>query len=184
MQDYSHSGPVHKTPHRAIGFVYIIPLGLVIGFLLFAAVKVWNTVTTDFSGVQASPTPGKQAILQKNEAAPTEAPTPTPAQSVERKDISVHVLNGSGVSGAAGKVADFLKEKGYAKVTTGNAAAYDFTDVTIRTGAENKKLAEQIKTDLEGDYTIAKVEEADISSPSDVEVIVGKSDTGETKEEE
>jgi len=174
MQDYSRSAPVHKTPHRVIGFVYIIPLGLAIGFLLFAAVKVWSRVTSDFSGASLSPTPQRQQILQKSDKAPSVTLLPTPEESVKRRDISVYILNGSGVTGAAGKVADLLREKGYAKVTTGNADTYTYTAVTIRAGAKNKKLAEQVKIDLEGDYTITKVEEADMTAASDVEVIVGK----------
>ena len=183
MQDYSSSGPVHKTPHRPIGFVYIIPLGLVIGFLLFAANHVWKTVTTDFSGVPARPSPKQQALLQVSQS-PTETPTPEPAESTAREDISVHVLNGSGVAGAAGKVADLLREKGYTKVTTGNADEYTYTDITIRAGGENKALSEQVKTDLEEDLTIAGVETADIASASDVEVIVGKSDVEDDSEAE
>lgn len=176
MQDYSSTGPVHKTPHRPIGFVYIIPIGLVVGFLLFAGNHVWQTITHDFSDTRISPTPARQQILQSNDT-PTETPSPTPTGegTVERQDISIQVLNGSGIAGEAGKVADFLKEKGYTEVTTGNADTYDFTDVTIRAGAENKKLAEQIKADLASDYTVVKVETADIKEAVDVVVIIGKS---------
>lgn len=176
MQDFSHTGPVHKTPHRSIGFIYIIPLGLLIGFLLFAASQVWKTVTTDFSTATVSPSPRQQANFQISEA-----PSATPTVSSAKKDISIQVLNGSGVTGAAGKIADVLRAKGYTEIATGNADKYTYTGVIIRSGAENKTLAEQVKTDLEEDAAEIKVETADITSDAAVEVIVGKS--GEDDEE-
>lgn len=72
---------------------------------------------------------------------PTQAPTPTltkvPEKILKREEWKFEVLNGSGVSGAAGELAKKLKDKGYTEVKTGNAdTQVDTTQIFV---AKSKK---------------------------------------------
>ena len=73
--------------------------------------------------------------------APTIVPTPTIDASILRKDISVRVLNGGGVAGAASKMKAFLEEKGYVVDSTGNTKEYTYnsTVVQVKAGKEKHK---------------------------------------------
>ena len=55
--------------------------------------------------------------------------------------VSISVLNGSGISGLAGKVADRLKAAGYTNVSTGNADKFDYTTTLIRHRADKEAVA-------------------------------------------
>jgi len=76
--------------------------------------------------------------------------------------LKVAVLNGSGTSGLAGKVADKLKSKGYSVVEVSNADHFDYENTTIiypkKYKSDAEKLAKlfddvQIKEDEEGKLT-------------------------------
>lgn len=84
---------------------------------------------------------------------------------------TVEVLNGSGVNGAANKVADAFRQHGYDVISTGNADSYDY--------ASSQVIGH--KPDLEGMDQIASLvntstikEELNPSTKADVTVIVGK----------
>lgn len=85
---------------------------------------------------------------------------------------TVEVLNGSGVAGAAGKIADALKEKGYQVVSIGNADSF---------GYESSRIISHRK-DVQGVDGIAGIlnsndmteDEAKGPPKADVTVIVGK----------
>lgn len=117
---------------------------------------------------QATPTPTKK---------PT--PTPTPARSatsaaeLKRQAISVQVLNGNQVAGAAKKVADYLAGFFYTISGTGNADNYDYETTVIQTKKEAD--LELLKADLGAQYEIGSASATLSSSSSyDALVIVGK----------
>jgi LCP family protein required for cell wall assembly len=82
-----------------------------------------------FTAIEADrdlPTSAKANGKDKTAAAPTAAPTVSPAK------ISVQVLNGSGVNGVAGSAATALEAKGFTVTGTGPAANYSYTSTTIQ----------------------------------------------------
>lgn len=107
--------------------------------------------------------------------APTVIPTPTVDASISRKDISVRVLNGGGVAGAASLMKAFLEEKGYIVDSTGNTKEYTYTStvVQVKAGKEAQKI--MLTDDLKVDYTLEASTEAVASDAAyDAIVIVGK----------
>jgi cytoskeletal protein RodZ len=58
-------------------------------------------------------------------------PTPTSSSGVERSNLDVAVLNGSGEAGAATKASDALKKLGYNVVSSGNADNFDYATTQI-----------------------------------------------------
>lgn len=108
---------------------------------------------------------------------PTQAPMPTvtPTPAVDKKTISIEVLNGSGVAGVASKMKNILEEKGYTVTGTGNAKTYDYDKTEIQTKERVASYSALIQADLTGSYVIGTTSSSLKSSlPYDVIVIIGK----------
>lgn len=113
---------------------------------------------------QPSPTP-----------TPAPTPTPTPAASLDRKDLTIQVLNGGGVVGAAGKMKAFLEEKGYTVSDTGNTEEYTYEQTEILVKAEKQAYLSLLEEDLGEDYTIGTTAATlDDDSSYDAVITVGK----------
>lgn len=176
MDDYQRATTTHKTPHPRIGFVYLIPLGIVIGFIIFTISFFVTNGSGSFASVSSlvnqttiTPTDAVQFTPE-----PTREPTPTEAPiAVAKEELKIRVLNGSGTSGVAGKVATLLKEAGYTDVSTGNADEYDYEDVTIRYVKEAAGALPDVQKALENSYTVSETEEAALNEVA-LEIVVGK----------
>jgi len=108
-------------------------------------------------------------------ASPTPVPpTPTPTPAIERTDVRVQILNGSGIAGKAGDVKEFLREQGYEEILTANASAFDYETTVIQTKEGDEALrdlmAQDISTELEDK---AEFEVLDADSAADIVIIVG-----------
>lgn len=101
-------------------------------------------------------------------------PTPTPTPAIERAEVRVQVLNGSGIAGKASDVKEFLREQGYEEILTGNASAFDYETTVIQTKEGDEALrdlvAEDITSELEAE---PEFEVLDDDSAADVVIIVG-----------
>lgn len=145
---------------------------------LWAAVVVVAALTTGvglilFSGKQ----PANLAVFPaKATPTPTPAPTaaPTPVPDLKREDITVQVLNGGGVAGAAGKMKTFLTDKGYQVTDLGNTDEYSYKDTEILVKPSKSQALSLLQSDLKSDYTLGT---ASATLPDDVSydarVIVG-----------
>lgn len=110
---------------------------------------------------KVSPTPGKTT------------PTPSGAATLDRADLNVAILNGSGEAGAATKASDALKKLGYTVASSGNADTFDYPKTIIQVKSTKKGYLEQLKLDLSDTYTIGAAT-ADYTGDADAVVIVGK----------
>ena len=103
------------------------------------------------------------------------APEPTSAPTVEISELSVQVLNGSGVAGEAGKVTVLLEPLGFADIDSANAKTYDYTSTEIST---KESVPQSIVDEIEEALDIYKVKigaDLDEDYEYDVVVIVGTS---------
>lgn len=121
---------------------------------------------------------GEQTTKPTQSTTPTSpppSPTPTTAD-IDKAELSIQVLNGSGTRGVAGTVKDILVENGYnEEIATGNADSYDYTETVIQVKKGRDDIFSTIKEDLENDYTIAaKPETLPEDSEYDAVVIVGQ----------
>ncbi len=114
-------------------------------------------------------------IAVKTTPTPTLAPTITPTPTIDRKSISIQVLNGSGIAGVASKMKALLEEKGYTVAGTGNAKTYDYAKTEIQVTASKSAFLSVLQADLTGSYSIGSAA-ANLKSASqyDVVVIIGK----------
>lgn len=111
---------------------------------------------------------------------PTATPEPTEeteseSEEVSLEDYKVRVLNGSGIAGEAGEVADLLVNAGFTSPDTGNAGSYDFTTTVVEL-KENipDSVYNSIKEALSDDYVVEKSEEKlEDTSSYDIVVTVG-----------
>ncbi len=119
------------------------------------------------------------------EVVPTEAPTATPVPvEFDRAALSVQILNGSGISGEAGRAEEVLADLGYENIEIGNADGSDYLNITIQIKEELEEIVEFIIEDLESRYTVnADYEILEDDSEYDVVVIVGSEEEEEEQEE-
>ena len=127
------------------------------------------------ASVSATPT---RAPTQKPTTTPTPKPTSNPVDKktgLDRSSLTVDLLNGSGVVGAAAKASDLLKSLGYAIGTVGNADSYDYQNITIQVKSAKESYLQLLKQDLSSSYTIGTTSATlTASSSADAVVIVGK----------
>lgn len=125
---------------------------------------------------EVSPTPSPKVTptpTKKPTPTPTPARTATTAAELKRQAISIQVLNGSGIAGAAKKAADYLASLFYTIAVTGNAENYNFEKTIL----ETKKAADLdlLKADLEAQYEVGTASATlPSSSPYDAVVTIGK----------
>ena len=119
---------------------------------------------------EVSPSP--KTSVTPNKTSPTTKPT-TSSSSIDREDITLTVLNGSGIAGAAGKIGNYLEGLGYSVASTGNADSFDYEDITINVKKGNTALLNQLKKDLAGQGTVADTSET-FTGSSDAQVIIEK----------
>lgn len=125
--------------------------------------------TTPTATPKASPTPTKATPTSKVST----TPTGTSSTTLDRSNLKVAVLNGSGEAGAATKASDALKKLGYEVVSSGNADNFDYETTTIQIKSAKKSYLDMLKTDLSDTYTIGSAT-PDYTGNSDAVVIVGK----------
>ena len=107
-------------------------------------------------------------------ATPVNTPQSTEAPSdINREDVKINVLNGTGIEGEATYLKDKLNALGYTKVDVGNASKEDY-EAAIATYSKtvDEAVMEEITTLLENDYQSVK-EITGSPGSFDVEIITG-----------
>lgn len=100
-------------------------------------------------------------------------PTAIPAPSVNKEELKIKVLNGSGTAGKASSVKELLQKAGYQEIVTGNADNFDYTKTAIQVKKELAGAAAVLKKDLADSVTNPKVETLSSDENSDIIIIVG-----------
>jgi hypothetical protein len=161
--DTAESGGKGKKVAILIIILMVIA-GIVAGGVYYYRSNLQKTETSS-EIVVSEPTPVPQ------EEIPTPSVTPEP---VELSEISVSVLNGSGIPGEASVVQALLEDAGFTDIDTGNADSYDFLDtgVSVKTGL-SRFVYNSIEEALGTDYSIVESDELDEDSTYDVIIIVG-----------
>lgn len=157
---------MHKRPSTRP--MIMLAIGIVVTCLVAGAVILLATSgNLKMPSLGAKPTPT---------ATPTVAPTATPVpEEVKKEDLTIQVLNGSGIPGVAGKMKTLLEEQGYTVKDTGNADTYDFEATEIQVKAGKDAVFKLLEADLKENYTLSS-SPATLSEdvPYDVRIIVGK----------
>lgn len=152
-----------KKSRFPVALVIIVVVLIIGGGVYFFLRSRSNT------GPEASPTPFVRGLTS-----PTTLPAETTApEVVDRGEVSISVLNGSGIAGEAAYLQGKLADLGYTEIDTGNASNQDneTTRVTFSTDLSEATI-DEITEELESIY---KKVSADTSSSQEVgvEVITG-----------
>jgi hypothetical protein len=151
------------------GFLVLFALiGALIGGLYYYKQRVGNLSNTNT----------EEETQPAESETPSPEPTMTPAPAVDVSKLKVSVLNGSGISGEAGKVENLLVAGGFSKdlVATGNASAFNHktTSVSLKKTVP-AEVFDKIKTALGSGYEVIKaVGDLSDTSANDIEITVGK----------
>lgn len=132
---------------------------------------------TPMPSEEPSPTAKKEASPTKANPTAAEKQTTSSVDSatgLDRAGLTVDILNGSGVSGAASKMSSFLKDLGYSIGSTGNADNFDYTNVTIQVKSGMSKYLPLLKKDIGSSYTVGDTNTALASGSADAVIIIGK----------
>lgn len=127
-------------------------IGLVIGLAigLIAGGGVWlvsgGSKNLGLGQPKSTPTPTEMP------ATPTPEASPTP--ELDRSELSLEVLNGSGAPGVAGGAQDYLESLGYENIEVGNADSYDYDQTELSIKEEKQEYLQLLLDDLEGEYTV------------------------------
>ena len=103
----------------------------------------------------------------------TEEPTATPAPTqLEREEITLEILNGSGVAGAAGDAAEIFEALGYEDVEVGNADETEGNELYISSDVEDliDVLLEDVEEELDISSISGELDDSDVS----VRIILGE----------
>ena len=143
------------------------PLAVVLVLLLLVG-GVFFFMKSRSAGDEANPEP---TIQEPTITEQTSSPSPT--SSVNKSEIKIKVLNGTGTAGEASLLKDKLAAVGYTDVESGNASRQDYTDAQVSFGSDVAQgVQDEITTILKGTYKGVK-ETSGVSSGFDVEVITG-----------
>jgi hypothetical protein len=100
-------------------------------------------------------------------------PTPTPTVAINKKELKIKVLNGSGIAGKATQVKDVLTEHGYEEILTGNADNFEYEQTEIMVKEDKEDVIPTVKKDLSEHVTNPKVTKLDEEEASDIVIIFG-----------
>jgi LytR cell envelope-related transcriptional attenuator len=171
------SKPEPEKKRFGVYFFVVAFLAFILGLGAMAAVSYFGLISLPLpklsltsnvgSLLGAKPTPTAQPTQI---AAPTEVP-------VNLAQYTIAVLNGSGITGQAGKIKDSLTSGGFTVNSTGNAANANFTKTEISakksvSPAYVSKLEDELKKTLDVDSTVATSPDSD---STDVTVTLGSS---------
>lgn len=147
-----------KTIFLVIGLAAVLLVG---GFFLNKKFKFFSRGSGSSQSAVATSTP-------------VSSPIPTPQPILNRSDWSFEVLNGTGVTGEAKKIADKLKEQGYEVVKTGNADKSNYSQTEILAKKELLEKIDLVIADLKDTIKIASVAGELKDSTASARIIIGK----------
>lgn len=128
----------------------IIPTALLVGALVGGFITYFSGVSK-LNKENSTPTP-----ISSDSATTEPSSTASSAGTLKKDTLKIQILNGSGVSGAAGKAKTYLEGLGYKSIDTGNASASDFTETEISIKEAKKEFTSLLTTDLSKNYQVAK----------------------------
>ncbi|MFH1601540.1 MAG: LytR C-terminal domain-containing protein [Candidatus Shapirobacteria bacterium] len=142
------------------------PIFLIIIILLAgsAGVVLFSRVMTNKGNTQLAPAPTPAPDI-------IEEPTPTLEPQLDRADLTIQVLNGTGEPGVAGEGKDYLEGLGYEDVAAGNADSYNYKETGIALKEEAQEYFDLLSKDLAGMYSVSS-ESSTLSESSDYDVVV------------
>ncbi len=153
---------------KTIGLVLFLISLVVIGGAVFYFVSLQKG--TEQKEQQKSPEP---FVVQESESLPTPTEEATTEEVVDKKSISISVLNGTGITGEAAYLQDKLESLGYTNVKVGNALKQDYEETVVKFSSSlSKSVVDEITSELNKIYKSVKTQTGGTGS-FDIEITTG-----------
>lgn len=161
--DYSKS--VIPEPKQPSIVLWILIPGIFLLGALLGGVFFYQKGVNKSEGSNPTPTATSSAI-----------PSPSPTSNIDLTKYSVSILNGSGISGEAGRAKTLVTAADFEVSSTGNAATYDFTKTLIKAKATvEAAFTTKLSETLAKTYVVDTLQTLPATSTIEVQVIVGSS---------
>lgn len=165
-QDSNDDMPQIKNPSTTNPLIVIVPGLFLLGALLGGIYFYQRGLTLP---------PSESPVPSVVETIATTAPVASPAATnVDLTKYPVSVLNGSGITGEAGRLKTSLTAAGFTVSATGNATSNDFTKTIIKAKADvPEAFLTKLTETLGKTYELDKNQVLPASSSDMVQVVVG-----------
>lgn len=161
-----------KIPFWILFLAFLI--GLSLGAGLIGGIFFYKSRVDKIPLLGPTPTPEIPFDTSVPISSTTPEASPTSQEKSDLSKVSIQILNGSGISGEAGRVDALLKKAGFVKTTVGNAGTYNFTKTVISVKKDTPTdVYSAIEKALSG-YVLEKKVDLKDSSSYAVVITVGK----------
>jgi len=151
-----------KTKKKTNILVFII-----LGILILVGGIIFFVTKGNKESELVSPTPTSEGIVINTPSA-TETPEP-----IDKVDVAIEILNGTGISGEAGYLQGKLRDLGYTDIEVGNADDQDQTVTTVTFSVDlDETNKNEIQAELEKLYEDVSVKTSS-SISFDVSIVTG-----------
>lgn len=152
-------------------------IAAVVGVMLILAVGGFFIARSlgEAGDAEPSPSGGGLSTFPTPDSQPTTEPTSTPeARDVEKSEVKIEVLNGTGTPGEASFLQGKLEDLGYEEISVANADSQEETKTTV-TFADDlpKEIVDEITEELEEIYATVEAENGSVSGGMDVRILTG-----------
>lgn len=160
----------------------------VIGVIVIVAAGGWFILGNSAGGSGSpSPTPvGGLSSFPTPESTSTPEPSATATpEPIEKSEVRIEVLNGTGVPGEASFLQSALEDAGFEEITAANADSQDETKTTATYSRDlPADVADEITALLEDLYEDVSTRKATISGDFDVSITTGPRTDASTSSDE
>ncbi len=166
--------PIYQeSQEKNAKWLWLLIVLIIIGALVFAFFRgIGPFAAISPFAKQASPTPESSPYV---ESTPIIESSPSPeASALKRGDVTVKVVNGSGTTGKAATVRDFLEGLGWKVSSIGNVENSDYATTEVQFKSDSVEFKDLMISDLSSKYSAgASKVSLESSSSADLVVIVG-----------
>lgn len=171
---------VNDTPHERVGFPQVEPMKsksfpkilIIIVLLLFFGGALFLIFSKPGEKENLESTSLPTPFVEDTNPSPT-TPPEVMEEAIDKDKIEINILNGSGISGAAGIFKKELEKLGYSKIEVGNASKQTYVKTLV---TFDSSISESVKKEiLDSLGKIYQGVESDVKSSTsfDVEIITG-----------
>ena len=157
------STPMPQKKKSPLWIFMALAVILILGGIFFLAKKSLNKASTSPSPVAGVQTVEPQALVE---------PTATPAP-VDKENIKIQILNGTGIPGEASYLQGKLRTLGYTDVVAANAEDQDYTGTQVTfSSSVPEEVVDEITTELKDIYETVTTKTGSTTS-YDIIIITG-----------
>ena len=158
----------NRKGKKAVGFVLFLILLVLGGGTFFYLVSLQSRVNQ--SNLEESPEP---FVVQESEPLPTPTEEAKKEEVIDKKSISISVLNGTGITGEAAYLQDKLGDLGYTSVKVGNASSQNYKETVVKFSSTlSRSVVDELTAELNKIYNDVRTQTVNAES-FDVEIITG-----------